>query len=231
MQIRDAQNRFLESAVDRLVADARVAAVVLVGSAGRGDADDWSDLDIDVIADDEHSSKVLSNPHAAEQFGDLLLWVDCSFNAVVGGTMAFSRYASEAGTVMVDWHVFPRSSGHLTTGSRVLWSRNDIELDRFDGNIVDLVSSQERRKTPPYSRQQRAEWALCMIDIAAARPPRGIDGRDLHRIIGLETDTGPGLHDQLDGLESHMRGLQPWVAPRAFEASSARLAAARAALH
>lgn len=228
--MREAQKSFLEAAVDRLAEDARIAAVVLVGSAGRGDADEWSDLDIDVIADDDCSSQVLSNPHAAEQFGDLLLWVDCSFNAVVGGAMAFSRYDSEAGTVMVDWHVFPRSSGRLTTGSRLLWSRNDVQMERFDGNIVDLVSSQERRRIPPYSRQQRAEWELCMIDIAAARPPRGHDGRDLHRFIGLEADTGPGLHDQLDGLETHMRGLRAWVTPRAFEACSARLAAARAAL-
>jgi predicted nucleotidyltransferase len=228
--MQEAQLEFLESATERLADDSRVAAVLLVGSAGRGDADEWSDLDIDVIADDECSSDVLSNAHSAEQFGDLLVWVDCSFNAVIGGTMAFSRYDSDAGTVMVDWHVFPRSSGRVTDGSRLLWSREGLELDRFEGNIVDLVSSRERRKIPPYSRQQRAEWELCMIDIAVARPPRGHDGRDLHRFIGLKADTGPGAHDQLDGLETHLQGLRSWVAPRAFEACSARLAAARAAL-
>jgi predicted nucleotidyltransferase len=230
MHMREAHDSFLQSAVDRLAEDSRVAAVVLVGSAGRGEADEWSDLDLVVIAEDDHSAQVLSNPHEAEQFGDLLVWVDCSFNAVVGGTMAFTRYGSEAGSVMVDWHVFPRATGRLTTGSRLLWSRSGVELERFAGGVVDLVSSHERRRTPPYSRQQRAEWELCMIDIAAARPPRGQDGRELHRIIGLKAEPAPSPRDQLDALESHLRDLQPWLAPRAFDACSARLEAARATL-
>ena len=73
MSVQKAQREFLEAAVEGLAADDRVAAVLLVGSAGRGEADEWSDLDIEVIADDDHSSEVVSNPHAAEQFGDLLV--------------------------------------------------------------------------------------------------------------------------------------------------------------
>ncbi len=96
MSVQEAQREFLEAAVERLAGDDRVAGVLLVGSAGRGEADEWSDLDIEVIADDDRSSEVVSNPHAAEQFGDLLVWVDCSFNAVLGGTMAFSRYQTGA---------------------------------------------------------------------------------------------------------------------------------------
>ena len=69
-----------------------------------------------------------------------------------------------------------------------------------------------------------------MLDIAVARPPRGHDGRDLHRLIGLTVDTGPRPHAQLDGLEAHLRGLRAWIAPRAFDASLARLQRARAAL-
>ena len=84
MSVVEAQHEFLEATTERLSADAGVAAVILVGSAGRGEADDWSDLDIDVVADDECSAEVLSHPYAAEQFGDLLVWVDCSFNAVIG---------------------------------------------------------------------------------------------------------------------------------------------------
>lgn len=230
MSVQKAQREFLEAAVERLARDDRVAAVLLVGSAGRGEADEWSDLDIEVIADDDSSSEVVSNPHAAEQFGDLLVWVDCSFNAVLGGTMAFSRYETGAGLLMVDWHVFPHSTGRVTAGARVLWSRRNLELQPFEGNVVDLVASNTRRSIPPYSRQQRAEWELCMIDIAVARPPRGHDGRDLHRFIGVEADTGPDPRDQLDGLETHLHRLRSWLAPRAFEASLNRLQAARAVL-
>jgi hypothetical protein len=44
-----------------------------------------------VIAHDDAAPDVLSNPHAAEQLGDLAVWVDCSFNAVPGGSMSFAR--------------------------------------------------------------------------------------------------------------------------------------------
>lgn len=230
MSIRQAQRAFLQAAIERLSDDGRVSAVLLVGSGGRDEGDEWSDIDIEVVADDKTSAEVLSCPHAAELFGDLLVWVDCSFNAMVGGTMAFSRYRSDMGMLMVDWHVFPRSAARLTNGARLLWSRPDFELETFDGNVVDLVASSERRTIAPYSRQQRAEWELCMIDIAVARPPRGQDGRDLHRHIGVDPDTGPDPHDQLDGLQMHMTALQPWVAPRAFSASLGRLEAARHAL-
>lgn len=230
MRIPEAQDQFLQATVDKLAGDDRVSAILLVGSAGRGEADEWSDLDIDVIADDEWSSEVVSCAHAAEEFGDLAVWVDCSFNAVVGGTMAFSRYLCDAGLLMVDWHVFPRSAARLTEGAQVLWSRPGFVLEPFDGNLVDLVLASQRRRIEPYSRQQRAEWELCMIDIAAGRPPRGQDGRDLHRLIGIDVDTGPEPGRQLDGLEEHLQRLRSWLAPRAFEASAARLTSARAAL-
>ena len=170
MSVQKAQREFLEAAVERLAGDDRVAAVLLVGSAGRGEADEWSDLDIEVIADDDYSSEVASNPHAAEQFGDLLVWVDCSFNAVLGGTMAFSRYQTGAGLLMVDWHVFPHSTGRFTAGARVLWSRPNLELQRFEGNVVDLVASNTRRSIPPYSRQQRARVGA-VHDRHRRRPP------------------------------------------------------------
>lgn len=144
--------------------------------------------------------------------------------------MAFSRYRSNAGPLLVDWHVFPLASARRTQGARVLWSRPDLELPTFDGNIVDLVGASERRTIPPYSRQQRAEWELCMVDIAVARPPRGHDGRELHRLIGIDHDSGPEPERQLDALATHLHHLRPWVAPRAMEASVARLEAARDAI-
>lgn len=230
VSLLDAHRRFLESAVETLSHDPRVAAVVLTGSAGRGEEDEWSDLDINVVADDDAAPQLLGTPDQAELFGDLITWVDCSFNAGPSGSMTFARYASPEGLVLVDWHVWPRTPARLTQGAKLLWARPAFELAPFEGNLVDLVLSGERRRIAPYSRQQRAEWELCMTHIATARPPRQRDGRDLHRLIGLDEDTGPEPDRQLDGLERHLDELEPLIAPRAMRATRERIEAARRAL-
>lgn len=230
MSLTAAREQFLDRALGRLASDERIAAVIISGSTGRGEADEWSDLDLNVVVDDEVSPEYLSHPYAAEQFGDLVLWVDCSFNAVPGGSMSFARYASEAGLVMVDWNASPLSTAHVTAGSRLLWSRPGLELPSFDGNLVDLIDATGRRRPPPWSRQQRAEWELCMVHIATSRPPRGQDGRPQHRLIGIEDDTGPEPIAQLARLERHVEMLRPLVAPRAVDGTLERLAAARRAV-
>lgn len=228
--MRAAHDRFLADAVRRLAEDERVAAVVLTGSGGRGEADDWSDLDINVIAVDDESNELLANPHEAEAFGDLAVWVDCSFNAPPGGAMTFARYLVGDDLVLVDWHAWPRSRARLTSGARVLWSRPGVALEPFDGTVVDLTGSQELRTIPPYSRQQRAEWELCMLQIAASRPARGEDAREIAALIGVTIADGRDAHDQLDALEAHLHALTPLLAPRAWDATRRRFDLVRATL-
>src|SRR5437762_2961446 len=154
-----ARQLFLREALDRLAEDDRVVAVMVSGSTARGDADEWSDLDLVVVSAEEQAS-VLRGPADAEGFGDLLIWVDCSFNAPIGGTMAFSRYQSPEGMVLVDWTVWPKSAARRPIGTELVWSAQQVELEPFDGNVVDLTLSRPRRHLAPYTRQQRAEWEL-----------------------------------------------------------------------
>ena len=220
---------FLEQAVELLSADRRVDAVLITGSAGRGEQDEWSDLDIGVVSSEDQAT-VLASPSEAERFGDLGIWVDCSFNAPIGGTMAFSRYLTVDGLVLVDWHVWPAEAARATSGTRVLWTRSGVALSSFDGTVVDLVSSRPRRTLPPYSRQQRAEWELCMAHIAIARPARHEDATPMLRLLGVEEEVPAAPAAQLDVIERHVVSLQPWVAPRIFGPSLERIRAARLAL-
>lgn len=222
MSLLDVHRAFLADAVARLGDDPRVAAVVLTGSGGRGEADDWSDLDINVIAADDESSELLASAHEAEAFGALAVWVDCSFNAPPGGAMTFARYLVDDHLILVDWHAWPRSRARLTAGAKVLWARPGVELEPFDGTVVDLTGSQVLRSIPLYSRQQRAEWELCMLQIAASRPARRQDAREIAALIGITIDSGLDSLTQLDALEAHLRVLAPMVAPRAFEATRRR---------
>ena len=230
MSLLELHRAFLAVTVDRLAADERVAAVVLTGSGGRGEADEWSDLDINVMADDDQSEALLSCAESAEEYGDLAVWVDCSFNAPPKGAMTFARYLVGDDLVLVDWHVWPLALARLTAGASILWARPELQLAPFDGTVVDLTSSQTLRTIPPYSRQQRAEWELCMLQIAASRPARRQDASAIGAHLGLTFPSGSSAAEQLDVLHRHLDELQPWVAPRAWKATRRRLDAVAATL-
>jgi predicted nucleotidyltransferase len=220
--------RFLNETVQSLAQDPAVAAVLLSGSGGRGEADDWSDLDLAVVVDDDAGEQYLGHAKALEAFGDLVVWVDCSFNAPPGGSMSFSRYLVDASLVLVDWSIWPRALARHTEGSVLLWSRAGVDLAPFDGNLVDLVLSSPRREPPPYSRQQRAEWELCMVHIAASRPARGQDASEMLKLIG-HAEPPTDTKAQLDLLDAQLEDLKPWLAPRAWHPSRDRLIAVRKA--
>lgn len=224
-----ARQAFLERAVERLARDPRVLAVLVSGSTGRGQADDWSDLDL-VLVSGEDPASLLSGPHEAEEFGDLAIWVDCSWNAPPGGTMAFSRYLAPEGMLLVDWTVWPAWAGRRTTGTELLWSAAGFELESFDGNVAELTLSRERRQPPPHSRQQRAEWELCMCHIAMSRPARQEDAGQICDPIGIAGDLGSTPEDQLEAVARHVAQLEPWITPRAYAATLQRLTAIRSTL-
>jgi len=203
-----------------------VVAVLVSGSTGRGQEDEWSDLDLIVVSSEE-TATVLATPVEAERFGDLVAWVDCSFNAPLGATQAFARYLTPEGLVLVDWNAWPLAAARLTAGSRVLWSRPEITIDTFDGTFYDLVVSRPRRQIAPYSRQQRAEWELCMCHLAVSLPARGRDARPALLTIGSTVDPGPEPVDQLAAIADHIESLRSWLPPRTFRASLERVEAAR----
>ena len=222
MSLLQAHRAFLERALDRLTPDPRVAAVLLAGSAGRGEADEWSDLDIIVVADEE-TATVLATPAEAGHLGDLAIWVDCSFNAPFGGTQAFTRYLVPEGMVLVDCNAWPLAAARHPVGARLLWIRDGLAIEPFDGTSVDFVKSRPRRKMPPYSRQQRAEWELCMCHIAISLPMRGRDVQPALKLIGIEGKAPSDLAGQLNMIRDHIVRLEPWVTPRVFRPSLARV--------
>jgi predicted nucleotidyltransferase len=51
-RLRAIRETWLRRAIERLEADPAVSATGLVGSLGRGDADDWSDVDLLIVVPD-----------------------------------------------------------------------------------------------------------------------------------------------------------------------------------
>lgn len=206
-----------------------MAAVLVCGSVGRGSEDEWSDLDL-IVATFDDPAKVAASAAEAAHFGELGAWVDTSCNAPLGATQAFARYFTSDGLILVDWNAWPLRAVRTVEHARTLWTRPGVEISHFDGTFHELVASQPQRQMPPYTPAQRAAWELCMCHLAVSLPARRRDARAALASIGSDLEPGPDPLAQLGAIAEHIVKLQPWVAPRLFDASLDRVEAATAAL-
>jgi hypothetical protein len=117
-RLRTVREAWLGRAIERLQADPAISAAGLVGSLGREDADDWSDVDLLIVVPDD---QVGHYPDATQlPRPDLVTWsIDARHNAPRGASAIGIDYGIDGLPLHVDWYVYraPRSPGSQTPGS------------------------------------------------------------------------------------------------------------------
>jgi predicted nucleotidyltransferase len=122
-RVRD-RDALLRRAAEVLVADGRVAAAWLLGSLGRGDEDDWSDLDLWVVVRDDAIREVADGRREyVRVLGEPILLVEAPPNAPPGGAYLMAFYGAEGGSQQVDWYWQPQSGAAVPADVRVLFDR------------------------------------------------------------------------------------------------------------
>ena len=163
---------WLENAIGELSADARVAGVGLVGSLGRGDADDWSDIDVLVVVNDEHFDKFI-DPAANALWRDAELFFDARQNAPRGATSVGALYLKSGLPVGVDWYLYPASMAAWPSDSRVAYERAGVrqtELVFAEFNAQGARQS-GTRKSAGEVREAKLVMALIAGKLIARRSP------------------------------------------------------------
>jgi predicted nucleotidyltransferase len=128
----ESRERWLAAAVERLQSDERLVGGYLYGSLGRGDADEWSDIDLAVIVRDRDLSSIVANRLAfGEPFGDAVFILDSTWNAPIDGAQLNVLYLLDSGLpVYVDFNMFPAAMGELPSDTRLLFERPQTPLPR-----------------------------------------------------------------------------------------------------
>ena len=126
-ELATTRDRLLAQVAGKLRADQRVVAAWLLGSFGRGEADEWSDLDLQVAVSDEALDGILRYP--LQLLGlpasPILVqagWPSTSFQ---GGRFWLAIYD---GPVEVDWSIGPLSRAVRETASEVLFERVPVPV-------------------------------------------------------------------------------------------------------
>lgn len=172
------RDAFLNKLVQALEKDQRVGAVWLTGSFGRGEADEWSDLDLHLAVEDTYFPEFVSLPQELFKLAGeprLILGITGNSNSLPGGRFWLVMYE---GAIEVDWNIGPQSQAVRPEASLVLFDRIGLPVAR-----PPLPVSREEREAQA-SRQLDFFWAMAPIAIKYAG--RGHTRLAVHQIELLD---------------------------------------------
>jgi hypothetical protein len=172
MPERRAEREALFERLARLLQeDHAVVAAWLLGSLGRGDADDLSDIDVWVVVRDEDIDGVRLDPPArAARLGPLLLALPAPQNAPAGGAYLLALYEGRTGPHQVDWYWEPASTAMLPEGVRVLFDR--VGLCRSGLRPFETAPAPQSPAEREAAAAGRLTFFWAMLPIAAKKIAR-----------------------------------------------------------
>jgi predicted nucleotidyltransferase len=196
--------------IEQLEADPAIIAAGFVGSIGRGDADDWSDVDLVIVVPDD---QVGHYADAARRRGSgrVAFSFDARHNAPRGAGSVGVHYVIDGLPFNADWYVYPDSQGAWVADAKVVFDRHGLRRlsDTFDEHLA------KREVQPPAPRPANAHRLLqvALIPVAAKRIARGSpDAGRMVEFVGGPHAPGaaPAGHlEMLRGLLGQYCGVAP----------------------
>jgi hypothetical protein len=159
------RDRWLSAAIDTLQGDPIVVAAALVGSLGARRADDWSDVDLLVVVEDEHLDEYAVPDRLPNGPGQLAFAIDARHNGPIGTRAVSAQYVVDALPLWVDWQIHPLSIATWPPDSTVIFDHHGISR-----SVSDYRGDHEPA-TPKTSYEQEA-MRLALIPIAAKQLAR-----------------------------------------------------------
>lgn len=184
--------------------DERFVAAWLTGSFGRGEQDDYSDLDIRVIVADDYSKALCAQPwphgaHTTDErfalfalFGTPSVVYDAHGNAPEGGTFTYVLYENGQN---VDWILVPQSKAQRATDTVLLFDTVGIPFEP-----APEPESLEQRITTA-SDMTSFFWMIAASSLRDLYPSR-YDAVDFHMLLDW-------LHNALLDVQRAVDGT-PW---------------------
>jgi hypothetical protein len=121
------RDRLLGQVLGRLEADPAVDGVALIGSLGRGEEDNWSDIDLLILASDQFIRQFMNEP-AASPWARADLLSDGRHNSPAGATSLGTTHIRSGLPFGVDLHVHPAGRTPWPTDSHVVFERRPARM-------------------------------------------------------------------------------------------------------
>jgi Nucleotidyltransferase domain len=138
-QLRD---RLLDQVLGQLKADPSVDGVALIGSLGRGEADNWSDIDLLILMGDQALARFVDEP-AAWPWAQADLLSDGRHNSPAGATSVGTIRVRSGLPFSVDLHVHPSARTLWPADGRVVFERRPIETGTLSFDQLNASGSRQ----------------------------------------------------------------------------------------
>lgn len=163
----------LDQVLGLLEADQAVDGVALVGSLGRGEEDNWSDIDLLIVAGDQFIRQFMNEP-AVSSWARADLLSDGRHNSPAGATSLGTTHIRSGLPLWVDLHVHPADRTPWPTDSRVFFERRhdrDAAIRRVQRQRAPPArNGQDRGRGQPDTPRLRPDrWQVRRPPVAARR--------------------------------------------------------------
>jgi hypothetical protein len=120
------RDRLLDQVLGLLKTDPDVEGVALIGSLGRGTADNWSDVDLLILLGDRDLARFTAEP-ATRPWAQADLLSDGRHNSPAGATSVGATHIRSGLPLQVDLHVHPADRTSWPIDGRVVFERRPTE--------------------------------------------------------------------------------------------------------
>jgi Nucleotidyltransferase domain len=120
------RDRLLDQVLGLLEADPAVAGVALIGSLRLGEEDNWSDIDLFILASDQLIRQLMNEP-AASPWARADLLSDGRHNSPAGATSLGTTHIRSGLPLRVDLHVHPADRTPWPTDSYIVFARRPVK--------------------------------------------------------------------------------------------------------
>ncbi|WP_427886916.1 nucleotidyltransferase domain-containing protein [Kribbella sp. GL6] len=192
------RSRWLQATTTVLQADPTIAGAALVGSLGTGQADDWSDVDLLLVAEDPDAVVLPSTNRTVT--------IDARHNGPAGTRASSAQYVVDGLPLWVDWHIHPLSLAYWPADSKLLFEHHPIR--RTPATFNTYLNEGPREPATPKTATEQHALRIALIPIAAKQVARrSPDAPQTIQFLGGPPTTTPqsqlaALYQLLDELQT-----------------------------
>jgi hypothetical protein len=184
------RDRLLDQVLSRLKADIAVGAVALIGSLGRGEEDNWSDIDLLILMGDRALARFMDEP-AARPWAQADLLSDGRHNSPAGATSVGATHLRSGLPLRVDLHVYPEARARWPTDGRIVFQRRPVGAGTL--SFDQLNASGPRQPATAKTADEIRRIHLSYVPIAGKYiGRRSPQAGEMIRFLGQAPDVSSG---------------------------------------